>query len=82
MIATDRGIPQAMINSTTVIVNLTDSSNHPPEFANVAWVGTISEGLGATFVLNVEAHDPDAGILGDIKYNIVGKKQGSTSIII
>ena len=72
MIATDRGIPQAMINSTTVTVNLTDYSNHPPEFTNVAWVGTISEGLGPTFVLNVEANDPDSGILGQIDYGIVG----------
>ena len=73
VIATDRGIPQAMINSTTVIVNLTDYSNHAPEFTNVAWVGTIVEGLGLKFVLNVEATDPDSGILGEITYSIVGK---------
>jgi protocadherin alpha len=73
VIATDRGIPQAMINSTTVSVNLTDYSNHAPEFTNVAWVGTIVEGLRLTFVLNVEATDPDSGILGEITYSIVGK---------
>ena len=72
VIATDRGIPQALINSTAVIVNLTDYSNHAPEFANVAWVGMIPEGLGPTFVLNVEANDPDSAILGQITYSIVG----------
>ncbi|CAB4019339.1 Protocadherin Fat 4, partial [Paramuricea clavata] len=61
-----------MINSTAVIVNLTDYSNHAPEFTNVAWVGTIVEGLGLTFALNVEATDPDSGILGEITYSIVG----------
>ena len=72
VIATDRGIPQAMINSTTVTVNLTDYSNHAPEFDNVAWVGTIVEGLGPTFVVNVEASDSDSGILGEIKFDITG----------
>ncbi|XP_028399940.1 protocadherin Fat 4-like isoform X2 [Dendronephthya gigantea] len=71
VIATDRGIPQAKINSTTVTVNLTDYSNHPPEFTNVAWVGTISEGAGPSFVLNVQAKDPDSGILGKIEYTII-----------
>ena len=72
MIATDRGIPQAMINSTTVTVNLTDYSNHAPEFANVAWVATIIEGVGQTFVVNVEASDSDSGILGEITFDIIG----------
>ncbi len=82
VIATDRGIPQAMINSTTVTVNLTDYSNHAPEFANVAWVGTILEGVGPTFVLNVEASDPDSGILGEITYSIVGKGTELTLFIL
>jgi hypothetical protein len=72
VVATDRGIPQAMINSTTVTVNLTDNSNHAPEFANVAWIGTIMEGVGPTFVLNVEASDSDSGILGEISFSIIG----------
>lgn len=80
--ASDRGIPHAMIRSTTVTVNLTDYSNHAPEFAKVAWVGVIPEGLRPTFVLGVEASDPDSGILGEITYSIIGELSNYNYIYI
>ena len=73
VIATDRGIPQARVNSTIVVVNLIDYSNGPPKFESVAYVGEINETLtNETFVLNVKANDHDDGILGQITYSITG----------
>ena len=73
VVVTDRGIPQSRVNSTKVIVNLIDYSNGAPKFEKVAYVGVINESLGNTFILNVKAHDPDDGILGEITYSITGR---------
>ena len=73
VVATDRGIPQAKVNSTAVLIDVTDSSNSAPKFESVAYVGEIDEGLANQFVVSVKANDLDDGILGKITYSITGQ---------
>lgn len=81
VLASDRGIPFARINSTTLTVNLTDDRNHAPKFLDVAWIASLYESLEPTFVVNVEALDPDSGVLGVISYSITSKHNYDFGVI-
>ncbi|KAJ1193131.1 hypothetical protein NDU88_002436 [Pleurodeles waltl] len=69
------GGPAALSSSALVIVGINDVNNNKPIFRECAhysensWV--LENQLPGTYVLQVEAHDEDLGLNGEVKYGIM-----------
>ena len=69
--ATDRGAPP-LNGSTIVMVTVTDVNDNAPSFANTEYHSQVSEDSSAgTSLVQISAHDPDMGVNGLVRYEIV-----------
>ena len=69
--ATDRGAPP-LNGSTVVVVTVTDVNDNAPSFANTEYHSQVSEdSLAGTSLVRISAHDPDMGVNGLVRYEIV-----------
>lgn len=70
--ATDQGTPQ-MSTLATVIVNVQDINDNPPEFANKYYYATVPEiDAVGTEVARVLATSKDTGVNAEVYYSIIG----------
>ncbi|XP_076646629.1 FAT atypical cadherin kugelei isoform X7 [Halictus rubicundus] len=70
--ALDQGTPQ-LINVTTLIVNVQDINDNPPEFASKVYFSRVPEIYAVgTEVARVLATSKDTGVNADVYYSIVG----------
>ncbi|XP_076376857.1 FAT atypical cadherin kugelei isoform X4 [Megalopta genalis] len=70
--ALDQGTPQ-LINVTTLIVNVQDINDNPPEFASKVYSSKVPEIYAVgTEVARVLATSKDTGVNADVYYSIVG----------
>jgi hypothetical protein len=68
VIATDGGGREG---STQLVINIQDSNDNSPRFAQAAHSASVVENAPAgTFVYKVEARDLDNGLNGEIRYEI------------
>ncbi|XP_076227334.1 FAT atypical cadherin kugelei isoform X9 [Nomia melanderi] len=70
--ALDQGTPQ-LINVTTLIVNVQDINDNPPEFASKVYFSKVPEIYAVgTEVARVLATSKDTGVNADVYYSIIG----------
>ncbi|XP_076298680.1 FAT atypical cadherin kugelei isoform X2 [Lasioglossum baleicum] len=70
--ALDQGTPQ-LINVTTLIVNVQDINDNPPEFASKVYFSRVPEIYAVgTEVARVLATSKDTGVNADVYYSIIG----------
>lgn len=74
--AQDQGTsPQ--IGETTLFIRLTNSENHPPKFDRFVYQVNVDENLSGVPLIQVQAHDPDAGKAGKIVYRLARVQSAS-----
>ncbi|KAL2098180.1 hypothetical protein ACEWY4_007387 [Coilia grayii] len=73
----DRGVPP-LNSSATVSVSVLDVNDHSPVFGSTEYHVQVRENsLPGTVIVQVSAHDPDEGVNGMIKYEIIsGNSKG------
>ncbi|XP_056378995.1 neural-cadherin-like [Hyla sarda] len=80
------GGPSALCSFTQVIVGINDVNNNKPIFRECfqynenSWI--LENQLPGTFVLQVEAHDADTGLNGEVKYGLMHREGASPAFII
>ncbi|KAG7469991.1 hypothetical protein MATL_G00134680, partial [Megalops atlanticus] len=80
------GGPHPLSSSAQVIVGINDINNNKPIFEEChnysvnAWV--LENQPPGTFVLRVQAHDPDIGVNGEVKYGIMHRDGASSGFTI
>lgn len=87
VLATDspNGGPLAKKSTADVIVDVLDINDNVPQFMLKTYTIVVPENVGVlSSVVNLTAADPDEGIGGEIKYEIVdeGEANGKKRIII
>ena len=70
VLAEDQGVP--MRNATaTVLVTVTDTNDHPPEFSRNVYYGKVPENYAiGTIILQVNATDIDTGFGGVVRFGL------------
>ena len=77
----DRGVPPLQQSKLLTVIIL-DVNDNAPKFTQSLYSTSIMENaLIGTFVISVEANDPDNGINGSVKYTIESQSDGNNFII-
>ena len=70
ILAIDGGIPR-LTGSIDVVAEITDVNDNKPTFSKPVYNTTIDEDVAVnTVILNISAHDPDAGDNGKVSYRL------------
>lgn len=80
MIATDtpNGSPLAKKTSAEVIIDIMDVNDNAPKFSTKSFTAVVPENVNLqTTVVNMTAYDPDEGLGGEIKYEIVDEGESN-----
>ncbi|XP_069815734.1 neural-cadherin-like [Dendropsophus ebraccatus] len=80
------GGPSALSSFTQVIVGINDVNNNKPvfrecfQYSENSWI--LENQPPGTFVLQVEAHDADTGLNGEVKYGLMHREGASPAFTI